>query len=231
MKNVEEYARWLRLARNDLKASMILYKKELFPQSFYLLSQALEKTAKGLLLTLKLIGSGQEIGHYIKAALSIVASTNYSQIVKNKTLMKKLDKKRPIAEDDFIRMESLLSHLPKLKDWDEKGNIPFCCFVRRYALSHMEYALSCIGPMAEFIPQQETFRYPEYNPNETYDEEYPLRMYYLKIYKHLSKSIDIIENILLKLIKIEFKVSKYPECYCPDNENAAKSETEQLKIN
>jgi len=208
----EDYCKWLRLARNDLKASMILYKEKLFPQSFYLLCQALEKTSKGLLLTLKMINTGKEIGHYVKAAFLIANSREYHRIIKNKTLMKELDKKRPILETDFKKMDLLLSKLPKLEDWNE-SNMPFCCFVRRYALLHMDYALACIGPMAEFIPSQETFRYPEYNPDETYTEEYPLKKYYWKIYDHLNKSIDIIENIFLKLLKMKFSVKKYPECY------------------
>lgn len=74
---------WLKIATQDAEASELLYDNDFYPQSLYFLEQSLEKLVKAICFGIGVVKNGSEIGHDIKAALSLNSRVESRKIMHN----------------------------------------------------------------------------------------------------------------------------------------------------
>jgi len=212
---------WLRIASSDAKASESLYDNGFYPQSLYFLEQSLEKLIKALSFGIGVVKNGSEIGHNIKGALWINSRIESRKIMhtvwdrleyKDKLIISNepgrfreyLKPKERKAFIQYVMSERLLKEM-KIKDLNSYLTDSIKILDEDYehfksksklCISKYEYFVDVAFRLCPAIPDQQTFRYPEFNPLGIYDENHPLINHFKKIIKHVSNASSLFEEFL-----------------------------------
>ena len=83
----------------------------------------------------------------------------------------------------------------KITNEDKKNVIDTFQMIKDYKLEKIDYSLAVLYFLSNILPDQQSFRYPEFNPSKTYTENYILVRNYSKVYGHLKGAIKTFYSI------------------------------------